>query len=97
MPEPLFTLPPYAEAVAYLREHFDEIRPGLPWYHAPCAIGCLMPEDVRRALDGAISGLIRRGVIGLTNPDDALAYSALQGINDTATVTQFRAAIFGGA
>lgn len=110
MTEPLFTLPPYDEAIAYLREHFDEIV----WdnqYTAPCAIGCLIPEEIRDELrttrpyshsnivanDCGIGILIGLGVMAAV-PGDSEKYVRLQDANDNIPrdgVTPLRALIFG--
>lgn len=95
MTEPLFTLPPYDEAIAYLREHFDEIVPGVAEYSAPCALGVLMPEDVRCAIDGGIERLFDRGIIGLSMPGELSRYDNLQVANDSGTVSDLRRLIFG--
>jgi hypothetical protein len=97
MAEPLFTLPPYDEAIAYLREHFDEIEQGKPWYEAPCAIGVLMPEDVRGRFESSIVCLVSNDYVGIANRDDLDRYGRLQDTNDNGTVSALRALIFGEA
>jgi hypothetical protein len=83
MTEPLFTLPPFLDALVVIRDRLDEVVFGACSYSSPCAIGVLMPDEVRACIRDAgddavrVDELVAAGILACSQ-EDLPKYASLQ-------------------